>query len=992
MQRANSCGQSAVFIRYCMALLLVAAVFGMFSPAHAQTTGSPANWLFPNGNMEATRFQPWASLPQPIDSMVLKWSTVAISGDVQPLVGNVKSNQKLNASYLWAPNELAAVVKEDLVIIDGSGRLLTKTQLTNAPLVRGISVMFDTNAVTPLAATTAPVVMGLETVETNAKDSLIFAYIAGYLPNRDSAVLIRRLSVNVGTYDPNLFGSVTPVLGRSDGGQAVVYATVNMSKPTISPGSPAPVPFFRGITQFNTSTIFTTFPLPDVKDQQDERITLGPEVGLYPPSAALAGGILRLMPSVFPSEGIAENISNPATVSTFADLPYLMSFNINTPTITEGIAPVDLLPLMTNNRRRPLIRPYYMRLNDAGAGGLDNLYILVAEGYRGTDSSHGGARLHLYSSNGQPISIPGDATTPSYEGGNNHYWSVAIGNMDGVPANELLPYYPNNPGNEIVVSQSSKEFAYPGSKISVLRWRSGARVEKITKPGTFLFPFDTVCTQQMNGWIAAVADIDGAADGKHEIFVADRSTLSILRMRDYVDPRLRFGRPFDTLRVFSFGNEIITNVVVADLEGDGGLDIIVTTLERTYCFGNLPLGSLAVSNPKIQQIPPQEFCPGDSVTVRWVNALKGQDKVHVFFQHYRNDTTPLARRDTLALNYSNINDTTEFRFYVDTARLGSEGRLIVQGANSRDIKDSSAYIRFPRPQVVILGPPRDSAVHPGYTVSLRGAASCLDSLWVEYRRDSAWVRLDSIAGGGAVFSFPVTLPCLPVFRADSADLDSVITLRIIGRDTALNFRDTSVDYSMRFTPAPLGVIINPPPTVACPARDVTWDPASVPASLLCDTIIVAVSIDSGRTFRIVDHVPVSTIPYEWDPPANLRDSAAILRLTCAGGCVRTDTVIRGIKTAYIGIVAPNPFAPPNEIVEVIYSVPSETAVTIRIYDQSNRLVREIVSGETRLPGIAYCDHWDGTSDYGIVANGMFYVSIELPSGEREVYPIFVKKR
>ncbi|GAB1429928.1 hypothetical protein MASR2M18_07610 [Ignavibacteria bacterium] len=942
--------------------------------------------------MEATRFQPWASLPQSVDSMVLKWSTVEISGDIQPLIGNIKNNPKLRPQYLWAPNEIAAVVKEHLIIIDGSGKLLTKTPLTNAPLVRGVSMMFDTNAVEPLAATTAPVVLGLETTETeNSKDSLIFAYMAGYLPNRDSAVIIRRLSVNVGAYAPNLFGGVTPVLGRSDGGQAIVYATVNMSKPTISAGGPI-TPFFRGIAQFNTGTIFTIFPLPDVKDRQDDRITLGPEVGLFPPSVVSAGGTLRMMPSVFPSEGIAENISNPVTTSTFADLPYLMSFNVNTPTISEGFASVDLLGLMDDSHHRSLIRPYYMRLNDAGAGGVDNLYILMAEGYRGTDSSRGVARLHLYRADGQPISIPDDANIPSYIGEKNHYWSVAAGNLDGIPANELLPYYPNNPGNEIIVSQSSKEFAYPGSKISVLRWQSGARVEKITKPGTYLFPFDTICTQQMNGWIAAVADIDGAADGKHEIFVADRSKLSILQMRDYQDPRLRLGRPFDTLRVFSFGDEIITGAAVVDLEGDGGLDIIVTTQERSYCFGNLPLGSLAVEIPKIQQTPPQEYCPGDSVTVRWQNALKGQDKVHILFRRYLNDTTPLTTTDTLRRNYLNSADTMEFRFYADTSLFGREGRIIVQGANSRDIRDSSAYIRFPRPKIVITGPPSDSAVHPGYTVALRGAASCLDSLWMEYYNGAVWTRLDSMSGGGATFSFPAVLPCLPIFRTDSTDLDTAISLRIIGRDTALNYRDTSIAYSIKYTPAPLAATISPPPLVACPARDIAWDIASVPISLLCDTVIVAVSIDTGRSFRIVDRVPSAVVPYEWDPPANLRDSMAILRLTCAGGCVRSDTLIRNIKTPYISIIAPNPFSPPTEIAQVIYSVPKQTAVTIRVYDQSNRLVREIISGETRLPGIAYCDHWDGTSEFGIVANGTYYLSVEPAGIEREVYPVFVKKQ
>jgi len=127
-------------------------------------------------------------------------------------------------------------------------------------------------------------------------------------------------------------------------------------------------------------------------------------------------------------------------------------------------------------------------------------------------------------------------------------------------------------------------------------------------------------------------------------------------------------------------------------------------------------------------------------------------------------------------------------------------------------------------------------------------------------------------------------------------------------------------------------------------------------------------------------------------PLNLRDSAAILRLCCANGCIRTDTLIRNIKVRYISLVSPNPFAPPDELAQIIYSVPEQTNVTVRIYDQANKLVAEPVTNEPRLTGIAYCDHWDGMTRKGIAANGMYYVSIELSNGTREVYPLFVKKR
>jgi hypothetical protein len=963
----------------------------------AAQAGSPANWLYPNGNMEATRSQSVPSLQQSIDSIALKWSTVEISGDVQPLIGNIKINPKILPTFLWSPNELTAIIKDHIVVIDGSGKLLTRTPIPSyAGFVRGISVLYDSNAIEPTVTTTSPVVLALETVETeNLQDSLIYSYIAGYDKTKDSVILIKRMSINVGKYDPNLFGSVKPVLGRNNGGQASVYAAVNMSTPAIPSVVTGDVPYFRGLAQFNTATIYTTFPLPDVKDLDTRRLTLGPEVSLFPPSVAvLGGGRIGMALPIMPSNSITELLSNPITVSTFADRPYLMSFDIQGSQINEGIAPRELTSLLDASRNRPLIRPYYVNLTDGGAANAENWFILVAEEYKGIDSSHGGSRLHLYNKDGDPITTPNDITTPSFNGASNHYWSVAVGDVDGLdnPSNvDLAKYYPNNPGNEIIVTQSSREFAYPGSRLYVLRWRTGSPIEKINKPGTFLTPFDTIVSARINGWVACVNDFDGGVDKKSEIFVVDRSTVYILRLRDYDSPELRLGNPFDTVKVLNFPDETITSLEVADIEGDGANDIVITTLNRTYLYGRIIPGSLQVFEPKIQLTPSQEYCLGDSVTVRWTNLLKGQDKVHIFFQRYQ-DTVRLQQKDTLKLNFSNTSDTLSYTFRVDSSRLGIEGRLIIQSANSKDLKDSSAIIRFPKPKVVISSPQKDSVFSIGYPIEIKGIASCLDSLQLQYRADSAWITLKTMKTLSPSFVFSFDVPCLPIFPCDSAQKDSSIRFRIIGIGQRIKVVDTSAVYPVKVRPASLTVTIDPPPTIACPSRKITWDALSIPSTLICDTVGVYVSIDSGKTFRHVDDIPFLNNSFDWDVPLNLRDSAAILRLCCDMGCIRTDTLITNITVKYISLVSPNPFAPPQEIAQVIYSVPQQTNVTIRIYDQANRLVAEPVSNQPRLTGIAYCDHWDGTTRQGIASNGMYYLSIEMSNGKREVYPLFVKKK
>jgi flagellar hook assembly protein FlgD len=77
--------------------------------------------------------------------------------------------------------------------------------------------------------------------------------------------------------------------------------------------------------------------------------------------------------------------------------------------------------------------------------------------------------------------------------------------------------------------------------------------------------------------------------------------------------------------------------------------------------------------------------------------------------------------------------------------------------------------------------------------------------------------------------------------------------------------------------------------------------------------------------------------------------------------------------------------------EVTYRVPKETNVTVRIYDQANRLVAELAKNLSRIPDVAYCEKWDGRIwDGSTAANGMYFLVIELSIGKKEVYPVYIK--
>jgi len=68
---------------------------------------------------------------------------------------------------------------------------------------------------------------------------------------------------------------------------------------------------------------------------------------------------------------------------------------------------------------------------------------------------------------------------------------------------------------------------------------------------------------------------------------------------------------------------------------------------------------------------------------------------------------------------------------------------------------------------------------------------------------------------------------------------------------------------------------------------------------------------------------------------------------------------------------PNPFSLETEIV---YSIPSKSYCSVKIYDVSGKLVRNLVNGMFE-PG-CYRVRWDGTNDAGMrLASGIYFYRV-----------------
>jgi hypothetical protein len=991
-------------IKFWVSSLVLFSLFA-FNASAQINPGSPANWLHPDGNSEATKYLQIRSQSQEIDSFFVKWSNGAISGDVKPLIGNIINNDRMFPEFGFAPNEIAAVIGNELIILEANGNSRVMAQLP--PFVNSVSILFDTLATRVGSLITNPVVLGLSSMEhENLEDSLAYAYIAGHNNKVDTMQIIKRLAIDLRDFNPNIFAGITPVFGRRQGQEILIYATVNMANPTSDETDPIIPTFFRGFTQFNTGTLLSHYPLPDFGDDLDSRVTMGPMVGFAQPSMSFIEGIKSavLLPS-YATPNLQVTITNPVTtIPTSSENNYLTGLNMTNAALKEEIVPYNLSSSILPEGSKARIRSYYLHLIDAQSP--DTTFILIAEEYTGIDGSTGQPRLHLSRADGDPITFPGDPNNPPMLGGTDHLWSVAVGNIDGYPGNTWLPYYPNNPGKEIVVTNSTREFSVAKSKLSVYRYRSGPRIDKPSPPNTFLYPFDTVATQRINGWVAAVNDLDGHFDQKDEIILVDGSTLRIMRLRDYDDYEFRMGMPFDTVFSYTFPTQTISNVAISDLEGDGKNDIIVTTFDSTYVIGDIIANSIRVLFPKAQPSAPKDLCAGDTVAIIWYNKMNNFNGASIaFVPTYEGNPIDTPR---VVVNFiPNDQDTIRYYLEVDSTIGSGEGRFIVfNPEHPTKIWDTTAVMNFHEPHILVDSLARYT-FRCGDDLDITGEAFCVDSVALEYWYEPRIVSIEPDSTGkldtlwnvvnwertwtapvraDGSFTLLADIPCLPFFTAAPPDIDSLLYLRVLSFRG--NYADTSDLMVVKVLPAEFIVKFDTSMT-ADPTKFFKWQMTDFLFD--CDTIFVGVSLNGGRSYTNLGIIDAVNEEFIWEVPVELPDSV-LVRFFCENSCIRTDTVLNNVAPTYIDIVAPNPFNPILAELQIVYQVPVATNVTIRIFDQNNRIVAEPVKNASRQPGTAYSDQWDGRRwDGSHCDNGMYYISLEFSNGIKEIYHLFIRK-
>ena len=991
---------------------------------YAQTPASPSNWMYPDGNLSATKYNKFRSERfQIVDSFKIKWTSNEIRGDVQPLIGNIVHNQPiiLNSSeFRYSPNEISAIIGDTLVILDGSGKTITHFCIRNNDStgneIIGISALLDTSSslMSP-EYTGRTLIMGFESIEAEREDSLAVTFLGGWNHNTDSFLFVRRIALNL-QYDPvkfkdylpNYSASIKPLYARkrylddwdvsNDSSGFMVYATVNMSQPKIADrgmyDTPLERQYFRGLTAFNLHHSTITFPMPDIGDMWEYRIHFGPQVSFVQPSISPLSTWDTTNHILLPCKAspVRYNdyvLNSQVWTTTAPNLSYIFDFRLDKDGIlSEGYLFYEFYDEEIG--RNPRIRSYFVELQDAGNEDVywEDRYILTTTEYNGTGEpiSAGRSGLFLFDFWGTPLydfyATDDEQEMLPFFGGINHYWSIANGNVDGWSGNQWQPYYPNNPGKEIIATQSTRDFAYAGNRLMVLRYNSSPHLTpKASPPDTYLKNFDTICTFPIQGWLAAVNDIDGG-DGKDEILLVSGSTIFVLRMNDYQSLKFRSGKYFDTVFRHRFGNETITSAAIADVDGDGRNDIIVTTNIGMYVIGT-PLERTIdmltkTDNPLFQT----DWCFGDTVKIRWKNIIQGNSLVNIMFQEVGNDTlTPLA------LDYPNGNDTATYNLVVNKYLAGKKGYVIVQSVINPIVNaDTTGLFIFHKPSITTISGILDTLIVGG-EFTIKGYYECVDNVELYYSFDSTdWVYIASAALDSLSDEYEITtmIPCIPVFDCIANKNDTTIFGRIIYK--RYNSVDSTNVFPLTIRPANFPLTIEPCETI-CPSRLISWE--IFDSLLLNEILTVLLSTDTGKTFKEIGRVPVMRQQYLFNVPSNIT-TPIILRFCGSSNCFKSDTMLWNYAPKYVKTVAPNPLKIPFDA-EIVYQVEEDVTATMRIIDQANRYVKTIFENEKRVGGFTYCSHWNGRlDDNTVVSNGMYYIMLELSNGLFEIYPIYIR--
>jgi hypothetical protein len=932
--------------------LLPGYIFFLLSalPLPAQTAG----WWYPLGNPEATR-RAGAMLPaspvQDSTSLLVKWRSTKLRNSPVLLVGAIR-DEAAGAQQVVGMERGSNV----LTILSSGGRLLdffTYSEIIpSSEYSLSLTGLFNTEAPSPVAVG-SPNVIGLGVERTQSTDSRdrLFGLLVDSAGQPNRYLTIDRLEE-----DPrpeNRTAGVYPVAAfKRDGFSRAVAIVSQNGYDGTAPGSDTMVNSVRryklpvGITSASLDWMVPF--APKSYEQHPGMLDTGAASGIY---LAPSHSTYRFEPArkVTPptSGGQTETSSN-----TF------YSFNLRAdesgPSVvqTVRVPRVEIVPGVVHGRGDS----YFAKVFASSTDNVGRWLLISTENHTPQDT--GTARVFVYDATTSQASIGSYFNSDIRDIG----WSIVAADVDGSDNSEprepdLIP----NKGDEIVGAlRRSDGSDIDTNRLYLFRWNfpvpQGIGQE---------FSFHMFASFPFSGRLMASGDLVSDPQGRQEIIVANGNTLRILQLRAYSDPAFSTQplsrKPFRIVDEITFDSRIVS-AVIADLEGDGLNDIVVTTDSATYAIGRppaLPFGLVTVSDT---------VCVSEPASIRWHRrAGDGEEGTRIILRG--------ASRDTTIDLASNSGDSLTI---APGALQPGRYRVIIQDPLLPALVDSSRTITVRAQSIGSLGiVPTEGIV--GSTVEITNVpVSCAEGFQLQYSYDqTAWTRA---AGGpsqnGAYVSATTTLVCPPQVACGLADR-LMVYFRLVDASGVITSPVDSI--LLRIPPIPINV--TPGVESVTRKRRITWEKTD----FSCPTLRISLEAPGVATWsQTVDRIGGQ---YDLDVPVQFSGEIT-LRICCdkpAQACEYGKATILTEEADESNYIAPNPFDPERDPdgARILYSLTKAGSVTVTIYDASRAIVRRLLQTEEQEPGFHGELFWDGRNERReIVANGTYICVIESDSGAR----------
>lgn len=959
-------------------LFLLTAALGPL-PAAAQVSPT-SRWWYPMGTAEGTRSNIDSTLEADTVGPTVKWRAPALRNAPAIAVGHLLNR----GGGIRFQQQVVGITADTLLILSGLGTVEQRAiygdtaGLFPKPYRLSLTGLFSlgTGTVSPLGRANV-IGVGVERAQQSLNDTLwaFLADVSGRVTKRiilDSLPSTQPLALRrAGLYPVAVFGkAVYMAVSQNDDAATSSGAVANaIAKESFSSDQP----FFE-----NTTSKWS--------------YAVGPRV--YPQAPSLTYDVLTnrnyIALSTATYNSPVQVIARPPTAPPTSGVP----------TASDSMYAINLTdtldaPRNVQTRRVPVLGPAVQNRGESNSYFI-TLFAGINEGgtfFRAITENHdpsrpGTAKLTLASPFTSDTITYGSYTDPEMV---NVGWTIATGDVDGsVPdrtaGNPNAQKYRNNKGEELIGARRNADGSdVANNYLYFFRW------SYIDTTGDKPISLQLVFRHAFSGRLLAAGDLHGVMNGdtyaRRELVIAQGNTIKVLQLIPYNDPSFGDFRNeyFRTVATYTLDAPALT-AAIADLEGDGANDLIVTTAQSTYAIGRpvpQPFGTIASDSDR--------YCRGKQVKVRWNRKVGGGENGVRLTLIGGSGPRPVAYA-----YHSASPDPLNIGAGADSITIDTRGiqpgsyRLVVQDTIVAAIVDTSNLFTIDQTLFENVSLDTSSGVGFGRPFTLSADVECSAGLWVVRSFDGTnWDTLKtlpvSLSNGSASAIDRIDCPLTNCSGVSD-------TVRVFYR-----FADTN-----RFGESEIRAVEIPiqPRTLAFSGtetdprmRTITWGAGDYQ----CSTPRIYLVDANGATVREIAQVPPGSTEYSFTIPDEISGTLQV-RICCSDA-----PCIFGMSSEFDvppvsnkNYVAPNPFDPNARGADlngavIVYRLKNPGDVTITIYDAGRAVVRKLLDAAPQEPRV-HRVAWDGRNSRGdIVASGSYICIIESSSGEHYVLPIIVNK-